>query len=402
MPQTRKSTRANAKSSPELDITLLKHLFSPKRYDGLDYLKLGTNHEKAVNRLKYFKRIRKDNFEDFIDICNAYGITNTGKESVPKTVTPVPSKEASDDDYSVETEIPPPKSKSKSKHKTKKVLDPIDMPSNTVVDKSHLGKLITCPLPEGLIFCIAWVESRLDPTIMKVVISDDGYSVLCKSSVPSPKSGFELVDGMYDWAHETNNVVNRHLNNIVKALKKQVKPDEKWESRTLIQFNEPVIKKFVDINGLENNEVKYKTDDDGRQRISFFVKTVNAHDDIPEAAKFVSCDNNNKMDTSYDSCGYSYSEETVGDVRAELDEKIAGVKDSLTDMFRRMAFEMKQDTANQLKSVLLEHQAEVQQQQQQAEFAKASYQADREAEAARILAGVGHVYPDKAHSSGGY
>ena len=222
-----------------------------------------------------------------------------------------------------------------------------------------------------------------------------------------PETGSDLVDGMYDWCNDDNNVVVRHLNNAVKSLRKRIKDCDKWDSRTLINFNEEVIRKFVDINGKQTNEVKHITDDDGRQRISFFVKTVRMHDETPEEAKLVSC--NGLMDTSVE-----YDEETVGDVRAELDEKLNGMKDemkyTLTDMFKKMFIEIKAETANQVHSAVNEainnHQARAQQaaaehQHQQAEK-QAFMQAQMEANAAASLAGLSakraRMYPDNVGS----
>ena len=70
----------------------------------------------------------------------------------------------------------------------------------------------------------------------------------------------------------------------------------------------------------------HKIDSDGRQRICFMLKTVSAHE--AEEATFINCNNNNVYNSSTNAAAGnedddSMMEETIGDVRAELDEKLA-------------------------------------------------------------------------------
>ena len=46
---------------------------------------------------------------------------------------------------------------------------------------------------------------------------------------------------------------------------------------------------MVNLNGDPTKEIKFKTDADGRQRIAFFLKTLRAHEDAPEAGTFSNC-----------------------------------------------------------------------------------------------------------------
>ena len=143
--------------------------------------------------------------------------------------------------------------------------------------------------------------------------------------------------------------------------------------------------------------MKHKTDEDGRQRLSFFVKTVHAQDDTPQAATFVSCDTN-KMETSFD--GSLYDEETVGDIRGELDEKINNFKDemkvSLSEMFKRLVVDIQSNTASQVQSAIDQKVEEARQEQLARERREAEQrafaQATREAEAAAALIGCRKRY----------
>ena len=98
------------------------------------------------------------------------------------------------------------------KHKSpKKATDSFAfIDDNMIVDKSALGKLITCPLPHGLIFCLAWVPTKLGDDVMKIQVAPDGMSMQQLTKTPRPENGSDLVEGMYPWGSDRNNVVVAH------------------------------------------------------------------------------------------------------------------------------------------------------------------------------------------------
>ena len=68
-------TRGNTKSNKDIDKALINHLFGPRRSEGIGYLGfLGSDYQKARNRLRYLKTIREEDFDAFIEICNFHDV----------------------------------------------------------------------------------------------------------------------------------------------------------------------------------------------------------------------------------------------------------------------------------------------------------------------------------------
>jgi hypothetical protein len=67
---------------------------------------------------------------------------------------------------------------------------------------NELGKAVQLLLPNGLIFATAWVDTKLDPGILQIVISDDGRKVLKREKKPMPVSSNDMIMGMYPWAQD--------------------------------------------------------------------------------------------------------------------------------------------------------------------------------------------------------
>jgi hypothetical protein len=140
----------------------------------------------------------------------------------------------------------------------------------------ELGKIIKIELPNGIIFFTAWVDAKLNPASLEVVIADDGISVEERMVKPDPKNGKELVS-MYNLAGDKNNIVVQHLDAVLRKLKKGITASNIWITKILLELDEEVIGEFVDIDGNPTNHIAFKTDDDGSQRICFFLKTIRAH-----------------------------------------------------------------------------------------------------------------------------
>jgi hypothetical protein len=89
------------------------------------------------------------------------------------------------------------------------------------INKSNkLGDILSIALPSGLIFTTVWVDTKLDPGILQIVISNDGRKVLKREKKPTPANSNEMLMGMYPWAQDKNNVVVAAINAELKQLKK--------------------------------------------------------------------------------------------------------------------------------------------------------------------------------------
>ena len=75
-PTKKRPVRGNTKTDPSVDKLLLEHLKSKDRHKGVSCLTFKTTQEeeKAKDRLKYLRNIRRNNFKDFIDICCAHNV----------------------------------------------------------------------------------------------------------------------------------------------------------------------------------------------------------------------------------------------------------------------------------------------------------------------------------------
>ena len=217
--------------------------------------------------------------------------------------------------------------------------------NNMAVNRSNkFGDIISISTPTGLIFTTVWVDTKLDPGILQIVISNDGRKVLKREKKPMPANSNEMLMGMYPWAQDKNNVVVAALNAEIKAVKKRETVATQWVETVLLDLPEECVRNMVNLNGDPTKEIKFKTDADGRQRIAFFLKTLRAHEDAPEAGTFSNCNvggaagtagNPEGMDVGDDVDDFSTIEETVDDVRAEMDTR-----------FQTMAAEVQSHTSN--------------------------------------------------------
>jgi hypothetical protein len=137
--------------------------------------------------------------------------------------------------------------------------------------RNELGKAVQLLLPNGLFFITVWVDTKLDPDILQIVIGNDGRKVLKREKKPIPSNSNELLMGMYPWAQDKNNIVVAALNAELKALKKgETGVATQWVESVLLDLPEECARNIVNLNGDPTKEIKFKTDADGRQRIAFF------------------------------------------------------------------------------------------------------------------------------------
>jgi len=217
--------------------------------------------------------------------------------------------------------------------------------------KAKLGKKLIVPLPQGLIFCVVWVDSKLSN--MKVFVSKDGLSVISRQKVPSPNNAADLLSHCA-WATNEEHVVVSSVNGILDAIKANQKPGEQdvYTESEIVSLEEEVIRTFVDVKGKPTRNIGFNVDDDGRQIITFFLKTAVAHAaTTPAEGKFC----NNGPGGSYvgggsgdeDEDNSMYGEETVEDVKADMDAKLDAVQSKMSEMFAQMFMQMQQQQQQQ-------------------------------------------------------
>jgi hypothetical protein len=201
-----------------------------------------------------------------------------------------------------------------------------------------------------------WVDTKLDPGILQIVISNDGRKVLKREKKPTPANSNEMLMGMYPWAQDKNNVVVAALNAELKQLKKGETVATQWVESVLLDLPEECVRNMVNLNGDPTKEIKFKTDADGRQRIAFFLKTLRVHEDPPEAGTFSNCNvastsgaasaNLEGMDVGDDVDDFSTFEETVEDVRAEMDTRFQTMATDIQDHTSNIRNEIRNDMEN--------------------------------------------------------
>jgi hypothetical protein len=204
-------------------------------------------------------------------------------DPMPPTQPPIAKENITPDDKPREKKKPVEKKKPAESIAFKNVSSPV------VQQDNELGKAVQLLLPNGLIFATAWVDTKLDPGILQIVISNDGRKVLKREKKPMPANSNEMLMGMYPWAQDNNNIVVVSVNAAIKALKKGETVATQWVESVLLDLPEECVRNMVNIDGDPTKEIKFKTDADGRQRIAFFLKTIRVHEDAPEAATFSNC-----------------------------------------------------------------------------------------------------------------
>ena len=290
MSTPKKAKRGNCKSNPHLDRILLNHLVSPDRHKGATFLNFDNEEdtEKARNRLQYLKRIRSRNFEDFVDICLAHKVDYPFQIQDGK-IQPIDQFDIEPSStFSIKTKPKAAPASPIVDTSPQPVLTKQTASSTPIMTEDEMGKIITTKLENGLIFCTAWVDTKLDKNILKILVADDGMSVIQKTKKPEPQPASQMLS-MYPWASDRSNGIIINMDAKMKRLRKLDSKKDKWVTKTLLQLDEEVMRKFVDIDGTLSNNVFHKRDDDGRQRVSFMLKSVQSHD--TEEGNFVDCNN---------------------------------------------------------------------------------------------------------------
>ena len=243
-----------------------------------------------------------------------------------------------------------------------------------------LGKHMVVPLPKGLCFVGVWAECNLSN--LEFIISEDGCSVIQRTKKPNPKDASSFL-AHYPWSRDADNVVVSSVDDALQQLmRNQSSEKEMWTETELVSLDKEVIRVFVDNRGKplvgENvPSVGHRTDEDGRKVITFFLKTVDAHRTSPAKAKFAGNTHPSGMNIGGDEEGSMFAEETVDDVRAEMDERF----DEVQTAMQKMMMQQQQTIQQQMQSMM----AFMQQMQQQPH--------PQEQQSA------GPIFPDNAESS---
>jgi len=230
---------------------------------------------------------------------------------------------------------------------------------------NELGKTLVVKMPDnGLHFAIVWVDSKLSN--LEFVVSEDGFSVLQRSKTPQPDSASDLLSHC-TWASDPFHVVINSVNAELKMLKEkaQAKQKDQWTNSEVITLDEEVVRAFVDIHGNPTNSVGYNGNSDGRQIITFFLKTMEAHRTIPSKGNFTNSDSTKQGPTGMevgDEDG-SFCDESVQDVRSEMDEKFNLFADQMKSMMG--AFQQMQQQQQHFQQQMTHH-VQTQQANQQA------------------------------------
>jgi hypothetical protein len=190
-----------------------------------------------------------------------------------------------------------------------------------------LGEKVVVYLPDGYIFCVFWVDSNLDNSILQFLVSDDGRKIIQRKKKPLPTSASAMLGQVYNFARDPKHMVVAQVEAELNRLKIGAQRDKEWDEETIVDLKEEVLKVFYDVNGLGTNQIQYHRDRvDGRQWISFFVKTVRAQE-VPQVGTF--CNDDAPMGG-----GGGDNEDTAEELREEMERAMDA---RLRQMSRQMS-----------------------------------------------------------------
>ena len=290
------------------------------------------------------KKLQQTNIEEFSNLSLNYGITvgdtkSESKETAEETREETNDKQVEDKknaDFPT-PEIPAPKKLPTKNPPLKKHAPKMTELSNGL---NHIGDMVKVGLPNGLYFVTTWVESKLDPNILQILISDDGRQVIKKKKVVSIEDPQDFLLNVlgYGWASDANNYVVRHFISEIRELQEMRSKDE-WEEEPILQLDEDILPYMVDINGVECHELDYTIDSMGRQLVSFFLKSVKADKVGPKPVTFRKKGDNMNVDDV--SMGVS----SMGHSGASLHGGGSNVREDMRSIFGAFANGLQNETS---------------------------------------------------------
>jgi hypothetical protein len=191
-------------------------LISYKNQEGKDRIR---------NRLQYLRKIQADDFQSFIDLCLSHDVDPSNLE--PRRID-FESASSSDDSISDEDE---------DIVSYKQGLNEAPSKQTSKVERNNdLGEMILIKLPNGLYFVKAWVDSKLDSSILEIVVHDSGRKVMKRSKKPTAKKSASdlLLEMGYSWARDPNHLVVASLEAELKNIQSsREKEKDEWQESIL-------------------------------------------------------------------------------------------------------------------------------------------------------------------------
>ncbi|KAL3927151.1 MAG: hypothetical protein SGBAC_013197, partial [Bacillariaceae sp.] len=104
-------------------------------------------------------------------------------------------------------------------------------------------------------------------------VAKDGRSFVKKEAQPEPFIG-DILRSFPAVVHNRNHAVYQLLGRNINESRRRYKAMGKWKTTTNLKLDKEVVRSFVDTEGNGTNEVLVDEDDCDRQRIIFFLRTV--------------------------------------------------------------------------------------------------------------------------------
>jgi hypothetical protein len=351
--RSKPQTRSNAKSVDKAtDIKLIAHLLSNDSFQGSSFLLHrgdiivnGPQEQKKLkNRLRRLRDLQRDKPIEFNQLQLAHGIK---KKQAPSEFCQDTQEEEhlqdtqedqDKDEYSVQ------EGGDKEKFETPRKMR---FDSDATKFGNEVGNKIIVKTKKGIYLVMVWVDSKLDPGILEIKVDESGRRVIRRFKKPSAttlaKDLLLEMGSSYQWASDEDNAIVTDLQAELEEIQKQREDtrDDGWVEEVLCELDEEVVKDIVDRKGRPTNNVDFKRDECGRQRICFFLKAVRSNakaspvtftsSDVPAGVR----------SSSDDDSAMTYDDETVGsrvdDVRQEMNGRFTKMASDIMDSNAQMS-----------------------------------------------------------------
>ena len=293
------------------------HQFGWKYYRQRYNLSIEEPSTKVKNRLSYLQRLKTSNPSAFYAHCKKHNLSFTEKGSNSSFSSSSEeeissSEEESDDDFDRlipsttsrrQPNLPTP-TRRRQNLPTARTMAPY----NPKITGNKFGIQMVVDLGKHLFGVVVWTDVRLEAG--EVMINpDNGAEVMCRKLKPSAslESASEFltrfsVEGSkeFDFANDSENHVTVKFQEVFDECskdEKNMKEEDKYETKVLIKLPEEMKQSFFDRKGNETNEVFNGVDAHGQQIVAFFVKSAR-YVDKPKAATLKTAGSPNAMDAS--------------------------------------------------------------------------------------------------------
>ena len=262
----KKAARGNIKSSPDLDKKLLRHLFSPNRFQGVASLGFTNKEEqlKAKNRLAYLKRIRSESFEDFVDICIANEVYHPSLEK---------ELEEEDDELRIEELEEAIQIEAKRESSAATPIKHKQMQANV---NNIRGQKYLAAYPDGRYLGVYKLLSGFDETRQKFRVSECKTKIVLRTKKPNNNSTvvpvMECAKKIFSkHGFSTDSVHNVALQAQIDATIKSSFPNGDHFDEVIFDIGEEVKPKFMDCDAHFTNTILIESHSDGSEWAYFWV-----------------------------------------------------------------------------------------------------------------------------------